>query len=412
MSSAPSKRSPRIDLNPSSADRWTTCTASPKFVFDNWDRLPPSDTFFNQEGTSAHEVAAALLQNREPDPAKCPVPVDEDMRWHAWNYTEYVHGLLKPGGFLLVEQKMPLFYMLERNAIVDVAVRNLDDLHIVDFKYGEGIMVSPEENLQEIIYARCITYPEVPKKDSFPIFLHIYQPRGRDAGDEPFKAWETTWGDIRTRGNEIARQAIKVLSVTDVPKPYKPENDLTFAPSDKACQWCPAKGFCDARRQELTKDIEVLATIEPGPKHLPPASSVSLRQLQAILEHGSEIKKWIGDAEAYALQFMKGGGKIPGHKLVLSRGGNRYWSDPKTAAKLMLKSTVLREEEIYTRTVIGPAAAEKLLGKHKFDAQLTNLIARPAGVPVIAPADDKREGYGVNLGNDFTALDQITLDDI
>ena len=60
------KRTPRIDLNPSSAERWTTCTASPKFIFDNWDKLPPHDTFYNQEGTTAHEVASALLQGFHP----------------------------------------------------------------------------------------------------------------------------------------------------------------------------------------------------------------------------------------------------------------------------------------------------------------------------------------------------------
>jgi Protein of unknown function (DUF2800) len=399
------KRTPRIDLNPSSAERWTRCTASPKFIFDNWDKLPPHDTFYNQEGTTAHEVASALLQNREPDPANCPVPIDAEMNLHAWNYAEYVLGFLKPGGTLMVERKLPLFYMLERNAIIDAAVWNSKELHIIDFKYGEGITVDPFENLQEIIYARCVTYPEVPPPDDFPIFLHIYQPRSRDAGADPGKVWETTWGYIRQRGNQIAFLAREVLAKS--PK-YTPK----FAPSDKACQWCPAKGFCDARRKELTKDIEVLAEITPAAKKFPPAASISLQQLQAILEHGAEIKKWIGDAEDYALQFMRGGGKIPGHKLVLSRGGNRYWSNPKEAAKLMLENTILKEGEVWEKKVIGPAAAEKLLGKQKFDARLTNLITKSPGVPVIAPIDDKREEYGVIAANEFEALDDVTLDDI
>jgi len=302
-----------------------------------------------------------------------------------------------------VEYKSPLFYMPERNAIVDVAVLNPDEVHIVDFKYGEGITVSPEENLQEIIYARNVTYTNVPKSTKIPVHLHIYQPRGRENGGEPAKVWETTWFDISGRGKVIAHIAQGILQESFPKK---------FAPSDKACQWCPAKGFCDARRHKLTEGIQALATIEPGPKHLPPAASVSLQQLQAILEHGNEIKKWIGDAEDYALQFMRGGGKIPGHKLVLSRGGNRYWSNPKEAAKLMLESTVLREEEVFTKSVIGPAAAEKLLGKQKFDARLTNLISKPPGVPVIAPADDKREEYGVVVENEFEALDDVKLEDI
>lgn len=402
----PAKNAPRINLNPSSADRWTTCTASPKFIFDNWDKLPPHDTIYNQEGTSAHEVAAALLQDREPDPVNCPVPIDAEMNMHAWNYMEYVLELLKPGGKLIVEKKYPLFYMTERNAIVDVAVRNPYSLHIVDFKYGAGIIVDPFENLQEIIYARCVCYPEVPPPDTFPVFLHIYQPRGRDAEGGPAKVWETTWGEIRNWGHKINEIAMHTIL-----HPFG-DRSVKFAPSDKACQWCPAKGFCDARRQSLTEGIEALAVIEPGPKHLPPIASVSIQQLQAVLEHGAEIKKWVDDAQEYALQFMRGGSKIPGFKMVMSRGGNRYWSNPKVAAKLMLESTILREEDVYTCNVIGPAAAEKLLGKQKFDARLTNLITKAPGVPVIAPVDDKREEYLINPENEFTALDEVTMDDL
>ena len=55
------KRAPRLDLNPSAADRWTTCTASPGFILANADKIPPDDgTKFSQEGTTAHEVAAAI----------------------------------------------------------------------------------------------------------------------------------------------------------------------------------------------------------------------------------------------------------------------------------------------------------------------------------------------------------------
>jgi hypothetical protein len=178
------KRPPRLDLNPSSADRWTTCTASPRFILENWDKIPPSDTVYNQEGTTAHEVASALLQGREPrvsDPYHCPVPVDKEMRWHGWNYMEYVQSLRTSTEFssILVEQKLPLWYMKERNAIVDAAVINLDSMHVIDYKYGEGVVVSPVENLQTAIYAMSVGQLSGPKPSDFPVFIHIYQPRGR-----------------------------------------------------------------------------------------------------------------------------------------------------------------------------------------------------------------------------------------
>lgn len=403
-----SNRAPRLDLNPSAADRWTTCTASPKFILDNWDKVLSSDTFFNQEGTTAHEAASAMLQNWEPrviDKWHCPVPVDADMRWHAWNYMEYVQSLIEPGGKLLVEQKLPLWYMPERNAIVDAAVINPDSLHVIDYKYGEGIIVSPENNLQGAIYAKSVvesmsnlTRFSLPV--DFPITVHIYQPRGRAASDSPFHTWQTTWAEINAF-SDVATQAATLIQ-NHSPSGY----GLNFVPSEKACQWCPAKGFCPERQKLLTQNIEVLVTIDNAPKHFPPVKAVSVAQLCAIIKHGDQIKKWVSDAQAYALDHLKAGHTLPGYKLVLSRGGNRYWSDPKKAGKLLEKTTVLREDEIYETSVASPITVEKLLGKHKFGKDLMNLIAKSPGKPSIAPDNDPRSAIeGIKGETEFESLE-------
>jgi len=395
------KKQKRIDLNPSSADRWTTCTASPKFIFDNWDRLPEETRTFADPGTSAHEVAAALLQNRTPRVAECPAPIDSDMRWHGWNYMEFVEGLVKPGGRLLVEQKLPLWYAEGRNAIVDAAVINPDGLHIVDYKYGEGIIVSPENNLQATIYAKVVMldlHETIVPKSDFPVSISIYQPRTR--GEDPSHTWETTWGVIR----EIAHKIF--LTANRIQQAHKTGETLDFRPSEKACQWCPAKGFCEARQREFVKDLEMLAVIDDTPK--PGGKVLTEKQLAAIVHHGDEIKKWIDDAQAFALQHMKAGGRIEGFKLVTSRGGNRYWSDPIRAAKYLQEDTILRKEELFTEPkIVGPAAVEKLLGKGKIPARAFGLIAKPPGQPVIAPEDDPRESCLVNGASEFTNLDEF-----
>jgi hypothetical protein len=393
------RKAPRLDLNPSAADRWTTCKASPQFILDNWDRVPVSDdTRFNTEGTTAHEVAAAMLQNRQPDEKdtyKCPVPITPEMRWHAWNYAEYVNALVEPGGRLLVEQKLPLWYMPERNAIVDAAVINPDSIHIVDFKYGEGIIVNPTENLQGIIYAETVlrTFGVQPLSRKLPVTIHIYQPRGRAAHDGAIHFWETTAPQIADFTRHLANTASAIQRGAIA----------TFAPSEKACQWCPAKGFCPARQQHFAKDVKALATIPAGDKHLPPVKAVTVEQLVAILKHKPAIEKWLKDAEAYALEYMSEGNPLPGLKLVLSRPGNRYWSNPKEAAKLLLK-THLRREEVIEEKVISPKGAEDLLGKHGLSAELTKYIQRPPGKPVIAPADDERESCLIDAKAEFDDL--------
>jgi len=401
------KKQKRIDLNPSSADRWTTCTASPKFIYDNWDKLPEENRTFADPGTTAHEVAAALLQGRKVNAAGCPVPVEPEMHSHGWNYMEYVEGLVEPGGRVLVEQKLPLWYAEGRNAIVDAAVINPNNLHIVDYKYGEGVIVSPENNLQATIYAKSVVWAadkwnaNLTLTDGHPITIHIYQPRSRNADEAPYHSWATTWGVIRQSAEAIALKATFVnLNFKD------PRAKVEFAPSEKACQWCPAKGFCSARQAELVKDLEMLSTIDDSPKPL--GRVLTEKQLAAVVQHGDHIKKWIDEVQAFALAHMKAGGKIPGFKLVTSRGGNRYWSDPDKAAKYLLSDTILREEEIYAEPkLVGPAAVEKLLGKHKFPARVFNLIAKPPGQPVIASEDDPRESCLIDGASEFTNLDEF-----
>lgn len=408
----------RLDLNPSSADRWTTCTASPKFILDNWDKLPVEDKTFADPGTTAHEVAAALLENRKPNPKECPVPIEPEMHQHAWDYAEFVEGLIEPGGKLLVEQKLPLFYMEGRNAKIDAAVINPTNLHIVDYKYGEGIIVSPENNLQATIYAKSVVWNwskyGFPGKqvgngmswafdgpDDFPIFITIYQPRTREGA--PFHTWQTTWGEIRKQAKEIFKIASGILT-QQYPVDGAADNDLVFAPSDKACQWCPAKGFCTARQQTLVADLDMLAVIDDTDKPAP--GVLTMKQLAAIVKHGDHIKKWVDDAQKFALQHMRNGGKIPGFKLVMSRGGNRYWMDEKKVTKYLLADTILREEEILCEpSLVSPSQIEKLLGKGKFPARVYNLISRSPGQPIIAPEDDPRESAFVDAASEFEILD-------
>jgi len=382
--------------------------ASPRFCLENADLIPADlSSKFSNEGTSAHEVAAALLQDREPDLTKCPTPVDGEMMTHGWSYMEYVQGLrTEDAGMskLIVEQKQGLWYYPGRNAVVDAAVINPDSLHIVDYKYGAGVVVSPVENLQATIYAYQTALPlDLPL--DFPVTVHIYQPRGRENGDMPAHIWETTIGEIADRAGKIAAKA-------DVIRLNNEFNgmQLPFAPSEKACRWCPAKAFCPARQDDMLDGIEALDVIDQKPVELPAPTALSIEQLAAVIKHGKKIKKWIDDAEEYATNRLRDGNAVPGFKLVMGRGGNRYWSDPKKAAELLVKTTVLKREEVVEEKTISPAAAEKLVGKKKFSTELENLIGRNPGAPEIAPEDDKRESCVVSGATEFVALDEVAAD--
>lgn len=402
------KPTPRLDLLPSAADRWCTCTASPRFCLENHDLIPADlSSKFSQEGTTAHEVAAAYLQDREPNPANCPTPIDGDMRMHGWDYAEYVQGLRDPDpgmSKLIVEQKQPLWYAPGRNAVVDAAVINPSSLHIIDYKYGAGVVVSPVENLQATIYAYQIALPlDLPL--DFPVTVHIYQPRGRENGDTPAHVWETTVGHIAALAGMIAGKA-DVIRLNNETK----GNPLAFAPSEKACRWCPAKAFCPARQDDMLDGIEALAVIEEKPPELPLPAALSIEQLTAVIKHRKKIAKWLDDAEEYATNRLREGHSVPGFKLVMSRGGNRYWADPKKAAELLVKTTVLKRAEVVEEKTISPAAAEKLVGKKKFSAELEALVTRAPGGPEIARVEDPRESCVISGESEFAVLADEQID--
>lgn len=404
------KPTPRLDLMPSACERWMKCSASPRFCLENADLIPADlSSRFSLEGTTAHEIAAAFLQDRKPNPDACPTPVDGEMRMHAWDYSEYVRGLSTEGvglSKLIVEHKQSLWFYEGRNAVVDAAVLNPESLHIVDFKYGAGVVVKVEGNLQLSIYARQVAGPLNLPLD-FPIFLHVYQPRSRNSIEmgTPAHVWETTWGEIKRITDEIADHAEVILINHRVKG-----NPLEFFPSEETCRWCPARAFCPARQDDMLDGIEALDTVEQTAV-LPLPSALSIEQLAAVLKHRKKIAKWLEDAEEYALSRMTEGNPVPGFKLVMSRGGNRYWADPKKAAELLVKTTVLKRTEVIEEKTITPAAAEKLVGKKKFSAELEALITRAPGGPEIAPEDDKRESCAITAATEFVALGDRELDE-
>ena len=133
-------------------------------------------------------------------------------------------------------------------------------------------------------------------------------------------------------------------------------------------------------------------------------SALPIEQVVAAYKHKKNIEKWLKDCEEYLHTRLAEGHDVPGYKLVQGKEGNRFWSDPQAAAKLLINTTILKRNEVIEESVISVAGVEKLLGKKKLSAELTNLIARPPGKPTIAPADDPRTELTVRAENEFTAL--------
>lgn len=109
-------------------------------------------------------------------------------------------------------------------------------------------------------------------------------------------------------------------------------------------------------------------------------------ELAHILPQMGAMQNWLQAIEDRAIDRMAAGHDIPGYKLVEGRA-YRHWADEEAASKSLRKA--LKIADLYTKKLISPAQAEKLLGKdHKLVAPH---ICRAPGKPVLVPIADKRQ---------------------
>lgn len=385
------KKSARLRLNASAAHTWTHCTAQPHYVQQYADKIPPQDTEFNVEGTIAHGVVEHYLTGK-PMPAKA----NAEMKKHAQGFKDYVKSLVPTGVAFREwsERKVSLFYVPGGNGYIDYALSFNGALHIVDYKYGQGVAVNALNNLQMAIYARSLIEEDKDIPDW--VYLHIYQPRVRQGDKTSF--WALSYDElVQFTDDQVLGPAEDVLA----------KKTLKFAPSADVCRFCPASEFCGLKGyepdfeyegklklQDMLQNSPLLDMLEDETVVLPKPAKSGDELIAAMMEKGAEIKKWIDSLSKYALARAMAGNPIPGTKLVQSAGGHRKWANPESAAITLLRYLSL--SDILKLEPPTPKQAEQF----EFDvpkAEWTRLqatIVKPEGGPIVVPLDDPRPPYG------------------
>jgi len=133
---------------------------------------------------------------------------------------------------------------------------------------------------------------------------------------------------------------------------------------------------------------------------LPPPSSMDKEQMLKVLERRKELKTWLDDVYAYYFrEAYVNGQSVPGFKLVEGRAKSRAWSkeflEPHIVSELVRNE--LMEDECFTRKLVTPAQAKKLLGKDKFE-KLDGILTPLEKSVELVPESDHRKCVG---GADF-----------
>lgn len=241
---------------------------------------------------------------------------------------------------------------------------------VLDWKFGDGVAVDADENAQLMFYAAAAMRTDTVKwvfDGADEIECIIVQPPS-------IKRWITTKDRIAAFEKEL-KQAVKMAQKDDAP--------LNVGDH---CRWCAAKPVCPmmtgAVERALHAQIDVL----------------NVAQIGEYLAKADILEQWIADTRALAHQILEAGKPVPGWKLVAKRA-TRQWVDEDLAAKALTES--INQDELYTKKLISPAQAEKVLKKAKQELPKDLVVAISTG-STLAPESDPRPAV-LQIGQQLTA---------
>lgn len=145
-------------LSASGAHRWMNCTPSARLELEFDDNSGEAAA----EGTAAHALSEHKLRKALKMRSKKPVsPYDSDeMDNYTDGYVEYVLEVIEQAKqtcsdpIILIEQRLDFSkYVPDGFGTGDCVIIADGTLHIIDFKYGQGVLVSAEDNPQMKLYA-------------------------------------------------------------------------------------------------------------------------------------------------------------------------------------------------------------------------------------------------------------------
>jgi hypothetical protein len=353
---------------------------------------------YAEEGTDVHELAAECLISGKDAAAfegrilPLGTEVSGEAVGYVQEYLDYIRERLAPGAELLVEKPFGLYSItkeVDAEGTPDAVVVSPADctLYVFDLKYGKGVRVDADENLQLLMYAAAV-YEEVSLYTPIVnVVMCIVQPRMNHV--DP---WAITSGELNRRVETLRDAADGVWGATAVPEDQRDEAwaQRYLQPGEDQCRWCRAKAACPAltlvSTQMVETNLEGLVDLDATVNGVPSAGNNDLARWHSMLP---AIGAWCDAVKAEAFRRAEHG-LLPGYKLVAGKRGSRAWTDSEAAEKA-LKSMRLKVEEMYDLKLISPTSAEKLLkDSPRRWTRLQSLVGQSAGKPTLVPASDPR----------------------
>ena len=250
-------------------------------------------------------------------------------------------------------------------------------IQVIDFKYGQGVPVTAEDNPQMKLYALGALSQYGYLYDIRTVRMSIVQPRL-----DSISEWETSVDDLL----DWAEHTLKPIAELAA----KGEGEFK---AGEHCQFCKLNGSCDARADMMLEAVKADFGFAPA--------AMSDDRIVEILSLAPDIQKWLSDVFAYAQAKAIAGAKHwNGYKVVESSKKRRY-SDTAAAANRLLKEGYPLSK-LYKQTLIGLTDMKTLLGGEKrMNELIGEWIVKPKGELILVPDTDKRKEVVINIEDDF-----------
>lgn len=409
-------------LSASSAHRWMNCAGSIRLS----EGLPEQETPYQLEGRAAHALAELWLREGGLDQHKAFAEsehqqyLNDEMREAVALYVDTVRELHKRlGGKLYIERTFDLGILRPPEPMfgtADAVIVGERSIHVVDLKYGAGVVVEAHDNVQLLYYALGAIIAEYTRRvmdpnDTFgseivefgeqsildqavslfdEVRVTIVQPRAPHT-DGPVRE------SLVFSGADIKSFAIKLLTRAD--NTQAPDAILS---AGSWCQFCPARGHCP----ELAAHAKLVAQtdFESVPMEAPPdVEHMSIERVAAILQNVEVLNIFIASLKQRITQELEAGRDVPGWKLVNKRAQRQWLSEE--MLREWAEGNGLPGESIYEKKLLSPAQLEKLIGKA---AVAEELYASVSSGTTLVPDNDPRPAAAVGPAADFPALPPST----
>ena len=366
-------------LSASGSHRWLNCTPSARLELE----FENTGSEAAKEGTAAHALCEHKLKRALHMRSRRPVSDydSDEMEECTDAYVDLVMEQYEAAKqvcedpVILIEQRLDFScYVPDGFGTGDCLIISDDRLHIIDFKYGMGVLVEAEDNPQMKLYALGALAVYDALYDIREVSMTIFQPRR-----ENVSTWTVSVEDLKAWAENELKPRAKAA--------YDGEGE--YLPGEW-CTFCRAAVRCRVRAEEKLK----LAQTE---FRMPPLlTDAEIEEILAVLP---DLTKWANEITAYALDAALNHGKEwNGFKVVEGRSVRKY-RDEAAVAEAAKEAGY---KDIYRQSLIPLTEMQRLMGKDKFEEILGGLITKAPGRPTLVPKSDKRPAMNVsNAINEF-----------